>query len=519
MSSSLLTTAALMSMVFTLIGCSPEPEKLSVLAGSELKDLQPLLADINRCAGTQLNFEYIGTLNGAEKLSNGAHYDIAWFSHGKYLSLLERAGSRIVAQDRIVLSPVVLGIKQSRADAWGWSAKPQLTWRDIAQKAGKGELRYAMTNPAASNSGFTALVGVASALSGSDNEFDPKRLDREALKAFFKGQTLTAGSSGWLAEAYLHEQDRLDGIINYESVLIQLNQSGQLRDPLMLVYPMEGIITADYPIMLLNKEKRAVFDNLVTCLRGTDIQQRLSAQTQRRPVIPQIKLDERFGKQLLVELPFPRDAQSIDTLLFSYFDEVRKPSHTVFVLDVSGSMKGQGIGQLKKALNNLTGLDHSLTGRFARFRAREAVVMLPFSGQVGEPTVFKVRDTGAEGDDMRALRDYIAALHAEGGTAIYDALSEAYRLTMAEKQRDSDRFFSIVLLTDGANTNGSRFAQFESEFRRQKNTVAGVKTFPILFGSSNEEEMTALGELTGGRTFDAHNHSLARVFKEIRGYQ
>ena len=340
-----------------------------MLAGSELKDLQPLLADINRCAGTQLNFEYIGSLDGAEKLASGAAYDIAWFSHGKYLSLLEQTRSRIVAQDRIALSPVVLGIKQSKADAWGWRKKPQLTWRDIAEKAGGGELRYAMTNPAASNSGFTALVGVASALSGNTNEFDAKRLDRETLKAFFKGQTLTAGSSGWLAEAYVREQDRLDGIINYESVLIQLNQSGQLREPLMLIYPVEGIITADYPIMLLNAEKRAVFDGLVTCLRGTEIQRRLMEQTQRRPVIPQVRPDDRFAKQMLVELPFPRDTQSIDTLLFSYLDEVRKPAHTVFVLDVSGSMKGQRINQLKNALNNLTGIDHSLTGRFARFRA------------------------------------------------------------------------------------------------------------------------------------------------------
>jgi hypothetical protein len=70
----------------------------------------------------------------------------------------------------------------------------------------------------------------------------------------------------------------------------------------------------------------------------------------------------------------------------------------------------------------------------------------------------------------------------------------------------SDEFKSQI---DAVHTMGS------TEIRE----AAGVKTFPILFGSSNEEEMMTLGELTGGRTFDAHKLSLARVFKEIRGYQ
>ncbi len=509
----------LLLVVLSLNGCSPPSTPLSVLAGSELKDLEALLPEVNRCAGTQLDFTFIGSLDGTESLAGGAHHDVAWFSHGKYLSLLELTRARILTQEKIMLSPVILGVKQSKARAWGWEGKSDLTWRDIAQKTTNGKLRYAMANPAASNSGFTALVGVASALSGSTNEFNPKQLDHDGMKAFFKGQTLTAGSSGWLAEAYMREQDRLEGIINYESVLIQLNRNGALREPLTLIYPKEGIITADYPIMLLNKQKREVFDKLVACLRSQDIQQKLMEETQRRPVIPQVKADNRFKNGLLVELPFPRDAQTVDTLLFTYLDEVRKPSHTVFVLDVSGSMKGQRIVQLKDALANLTGVDRSLTGQFARFRARETVVMLPFSGYVHRPAVFKVRSTQSDSSNMRALRDYIKSLDLGGGTAIYDALSEAYRLTEVEMRRDPERFYSIVLLTDGANTDGMDFSTFERRFWQHNGKAAQVKTFPILFGNSTKKEMLALGELTGGRTFDAHKHSLGHVFKKIRGYQ
>ena len=31
------------------------------------------------------------------------------------------------------------------------------------------------------------------------------------------------------------EQDRLDGLINYESILLSLNRGGQLREPLALI--------------------------------------------------------------------------------------------------------------------------------------------------------------------------------------------------------------------------------------------------------------------------------------------
>ena len=44
-------------------------------------------------------------------------------------------------------------------------------------------------------------------------------------------------------------------MINYESVLLSLNASGKLHEPLDLIYPSEGIVTADYPLLLLNDEQ------------------------------------------------------------------------------------------------------------------------------------------------------------------------------------------------------------------------------------------------------------------------
>ncbi len=178
-------------LLLTMMGCQLfSPAKtITVLAGSELKDIEPLLDDIEQATGVRLAFEYIGTLDGAEALLSGqnANYDLAWFSHGRYLSLLEQERGLIVTQEKTMLSPVVLGVKESKARQFGWLDNPQVTWQDIADKAAADDLRYAMTNPAASNSGFTALVGVAAALSGARDALEVGDINAVAMQDFFQG--------------------------------------------------------------------------------------------------------------------------------------------------------------------------------------------------------------------------------------------------------------------------------------------------------------------------------------------
>ncbi|MCA9957786.1 MAG: VWA domain-containing protein [Anaerolineales bacterium] len=510
------------SLTLLLIpGCSlvSGAETMTVLAGSELKDIEPLLDQIEKETGVRLQFEYIGTLDGAEKLLSGAEYDLAWFSHGKYLTLLQGGRGLVVTQEKTMLSPVIMGIKESKAREFGWVDNPNVTWQDIADKASSGELRYAMTNPAASNSGFTALIGVATALTGSSDAINAGDVNVPALQAFFKGQALTAGSSGWLAENYVSAEDDLDGLINYESVLLSLNESGDLREDLVLIYPKEGIITADYPLMLLNAEKQEQYDTLITYLRSPEFQEEMMRTTLRRPVVPGIQLDGRIPNPLLVELPFPNSVDIIDSLLFSYLDEQRVPAHAIFVLDVSGSMKGNGISDLKTAMNNLTGLDSSLTGRFARFREREMITVIAFSDYVQTVQVFTIDDANSQGEAMQEVRTFVNRLDADGGTAIYTALTEAYRLAQEAQQQDPDRYYSIVLMSDGENTDGLSPRDFQRYYEGLPAEARNIRTFTVLFGNADEDTMTDIADLTGGRVFDSTEESLSLIFKQIRGYQ
>ena len=502
-------------------GSSSEPSNtLHVLAGSELKDLALLLPQIERDTGVHLAFSYTGTLAGAEQIVSGnANSDLAWFASAKYLNLLQGSSRRVLGSQPIMLSPVILGVKDSTAQKLGWVNNSNLTWRDIALAAKAGQFHFAMTDPSASNTGFSALVGVASAFAGSGNALTAADVNAPELKDFFSGQTLTAGSSGFLADSFVRSQDSVDGIINYESVLLSLNAGGKLKQKLDLIYPKEGIVTADYPLMLLNSAKKDAYDRLTSYLRKPAVQQQLMTTTSRRPAIPDVQLDSRFTSQVLLELPFPSSLQIVNTLLLAYQNQIRQPSSAVFVLDTSGSMDGDRLNNLKKALTNLTGLDTTLTGQFARFRAREQITFINFANVIKDTRTFTINDPDPNGADMGAVRRYINGLQAGGGTGIYDALEQAYRIAGNARDSDPNRFYSITLMTDGENNTGRDGNQFLKDYRSFSPSWRGIKTFTVLFGEASPKALGDIASATGGTVFDSRTASLSQVFKEIRGYQ
>ncbi|EOD67276.1 substrate-binding domain-containing protein [Amycolatopsis vancoresmycina] len=528
---------ALLLGVLLLAGCSepspaplgePEPGTLRILAGSELADMQPVLDEAAQATGVKVKFTFTGTLEGAEALANGSvdgKYDAVWFSSNRYPAGIPEAAKRLGNQVKIMSSPVVLGLAKPVVQRLGWAGKP-VSWGEIAAQAGKKAFSYGMTDPSASNSGFSALVGVASALAGAGNAIDAQQIASVTpqLTQFFSAQALSAGSSGWLSDAYVRRAtgpDPVDGLINYESVLLSANASGKLPAPLTLIYPSDGVVTADYPLTLLasaGDEARSAHQRLSDHLRTPPVQQRIMETTGRRPVVPGVALGPQFAQRDLVELPFPATQQAVDALLSAYFDKLRRPSRTLYVLDTSGSMAGSRIDSLRSALVGLTGADTSLTGRFRRFRSREEVTMLPFSTVPSRPTTFTVPPENPAAELAR-IKTFAEGLSARGGTAIYDSLSRAYQVLEPQVAADPDRFTSIVLMTDGENANGSSLADFLASFGSLPPAVNRVPVFTVLFGEGSSDELTQVAAKTGGKVFDARNVELSHVFQEIRGYQ
>jgi Ca-activated chloride channel family protein len=520
--------ALMMAVLLLAAGCdvggtTPAPEPpgtMHILAGSELKDLEPLLPQVQSATGVNLKFDYVGTLDGAQQIVSGDTHPLAWFSSNRYLTLLQGSKNRILAQQAIMLSPVVMGVKHSAAQRLGWAGKSDLTWRDIAAASKAGTLRFAMTDPSSSNSGFSALAGVASAFAGSGAALDSGQIDSAALKDFFTGQKLTAGSSGFLADSFVRSQDDLDGLINYESVLLSLNAGGKLHEQLDLLYPKEGIVTADYPLMLLGSDSgaRAKYDKVVAYLRSDKVQRQIMSSTARRPSVTTVPLDSRFPKTVLVELAFPGSLSVVNNLITAYLDQIRPPSTTTYVLDLSGSMQGERLDGLKRALDNLTGLDTSVTGSFARFRSREHITIVTFSSQVEAVQEFDINDVSPQSQDFIKLRAYVDGLQSGGATAIYDAMYQAFQLTGKKKAADPNRFYSVVLMTDGENNQGRDGNQFLGDFHKLPEDTQKIKAFTVLLGEANPDQLKQLADLTGGQVFDARNAPLSRIFKQVRGY-
>jgi Ca-activated chloride channel family protein len=490
---------------------------LRILAGSELKELEPDIKEAARSAGLSVEVSYSGTLDMVDRINAAEPFDAILPPNGAYpvLALTKKP----LAREKLFYSRVALGIKTSKAHALGWDRRAP-TWIEVVQAVKDHKLVYGMTNPTSSNTGMSALFAVASSIAKKTEDLSAEEVDRARLKDFLAGQKLTAGSSGWLAEAYARDEAGLDGLVNYEAVLLRLNEQPGLHEPLTVIYPQDGVISADYPLMLLNEAKRQPYEQLVAALRSDAFQAGPVARMYLRPSNPNAARNSKLPGDAVAELSFPNRLEVIDAVLAAYQSELRRPATSIYLLDVSGSMRGQRIAQVKKALEVLTGAEsNSVTARFVRFQQRERVVLIPFSSTPQQPARFSLDDPNSESATYRAVRDYAESLEAHGGTAIYSTLEMAYILAQQELTRDPNRVVTVVLLTDGENTQGIPYADFRTRFEAGPGATQMVRTFPILFGEASSRELDEIARLTGGRSFDGRHANLANVFKEIRGYQ
>lgn len=546
-----LSLAALAALA-GLAGCGkkdepPPPPKVpavagpdfTVLATSDLRDVQPLEEMVLKATGVKLKFQFGGTMESTEAVLSGeTKADAAWFANAKYLLSSPQGQGRVKLQEKIMLSPIAIGVSESDAKKQGWD-KPdlKLTWKDIANAAKAGKLNYALSNPATSNQGFMALMGVVAAAGGKSEALNAADVDRSAIADFLKGYKIPGDNSTYLSEQFILQQGtRANAFINYESWLLSLNASGKLREKLHLIYPYEGVSTADYPFMLLNEPRRADYLKVTEYLKGEAAQTWLARQTLRRPIRPEVaaKVEDLLPKQgLQVELPFSPDRALADGLIAAYLNEFRKPIASTFVLDTSGSMQGGGRRQqLVQAIQYIAGGDASLTGRIAKLTNREKLWLQLFSEQpyslikfevpAAAPTtkgVAEQADSEAKQGVLSLVRETAEKLEMKGGTALYDAVYLSLKNMLAERNKNPGYQYSVVAFTDGENNKGRTIEDFKRDYNALPEDVKGIPVFWVLFGEANEAALKDLAKLTGGQVFDARKRSLYSVFKDIRAYQ
>ena len=260
--------------------------------------MQPILRQAAKATGVTVELSPATTRAATTEIASGQaarHYDAAWLSTDRYLAMTPGGLQRLIDSNQIMSSPVIVGVRASVARRLGWN-RPGVTWSDIAAAVAAHRFTFGMTDPASTNAGLSALVGVATAIAGDGGALhaDEATQASPVLREFFAGQTLNASSPAGLARQYVRAQDDgdaqggpVDGLIDYESDLVTLNASGELREPLDLIYPADGVVTADYPLSLFSSATqkagaRAAYQRLVSYLLTPAVQRKIMELTHRR---------------------------------------------------------------------------------------------------------------------------------------------------------------------------------------------------------------------------------------------
>ncbi|WP_018296316.1 vWA domain-containing protein [Corynebacterium lubricantis] len=499
--------------VGSLFGSNFNDEPLTIVAATELQDLEPLVQSASDDLGFPIELQFpSGTLENSQNLLAGefdGQVDATWFATNRYVDLIG-ASSKLADETKIATSPVAFGVWEESAQRLGWDTH-QPTWAEFAQAAEAGDFTFGMTDPSTSNSGFSALVSVATALSDTGqalNQADIATIS-EPMTQLYQAQDMVSGSSGWLADSFVESPGKVDAIVNYESTLYQLRDEGH---PITVIVPQDGVISADYPLSTMAQPSDSEAGDKVQALSEWLLEHQDDiAQTYRRPVGQVSAMPAELEQQQVIELAFPGDQAVVDTLLNSYNNEYRQPGSTTFVLDTSGSMEGERLESLQVIMRSLINGDAATSTGDVALRDNEQVTVRGFD-QANPPTtvVFDREDPGVRAD----LEYYVNGLQAQGYTPLYQSLLDALR--DADTQHGIP---TIVLLSDGIVTEGPNYPMFLDEYESLPADKKEIPVFVILYGEASVEEMNGVADLTGGEVFDAMGGDLDAAFKEIRAFQ
>lgn len=489
---------------FALSACAPK-KSINIVAGSEIQNIEPLLTQASKDLGFDINIQYSGTIEGVEAVKTSDTYDVAWFGNSKYFYDTPESAKKIKLSEKIMLSPVIVGVKADSFAKNGLSEKTNYTWADIAGWVNTKKMTYAMSDPSLSNTGYVALMGVVYSTTNKGENLTVSDVKKDTLQQFFAGQKLTGKSSNWIMTQF--NQAPIDFVINYESVI--------LNNPTKLVpvYPQEGILTADYQMILVNNntDKIDMYKQLTAYFKKPEIQKQLVNTYKYRAVNAEVMASQNVFDQnkLLIEMPFNPQADLSDAILDSYFNTYKKPAKFAFVVDTSGSMGGDRETNLKTTINSLLSGQIS---KYASIRDREEVLVIPFNDRPYDVAKFDNKHT-------QDMNQYVQKLVMDGGTGMFDSVASAMVELAKDKKINGDKYrYSVIVFTDGASNQGANAQDFQAWYQQQGFEQGSIRVFAISFGEADTNQLKALTEITGGSVFDGKS-SLAKAFRDIRSYQ
>jgi len=430
----------------------------------------------------------------------------------------------------LVLSPVVIAMWKSMAEALGWPGKP-IGWADIGTFAGSGKawdayghpewgtFKFGHTHPGFSNSGVAAILAMAYAAAGKQRNLsvadvnDPKVHD--FMSQVESGIVHYGASTGFFGDRMFERgPSYLSAAVLYENLVVaQENKrltGASSQPPVVAIYPKEGTFYANHPYVVLDapwvtaeqKEAAKAFEAFLLAKP----QQESALQLGFRPADPAVALAAPLDANHGVDIAQPKtllDVPPVDAIeaTQAQWRTTKKPVDVVLVLDISGSMRGAKIASakasLKQFLDRLEGIDR--------------VQFMIFNSQIS--MVSELSQLSDKRDELKSRIDGIV----EGGdTSLYDAALQAY--TDLLHKGDPKRIRSVVFLTDGQDTSSTHtLKDVVSEINRSAGEGASsIKLFTIAYGSDADKSiLTQLAEPTGGREYDSGPQNVNAIYSDI----
>ena len=517
-----IATALCLLLALSAAGCMgrlpgrKERISFSIISGSENRLYEEKIVNFAEKQGIDVTFTYAGTLDIMSQINRDEAYDAVWASNSIWLYMLDSPGSVKNAKSTSI-TPVVFAIDKQKAQQLGY-VEQSVSMEKIVSDIREKKFAFIMPSVTQTNAGASMYLGMLDTLSGNPEILTASHLKQEDLKekltSLFAGVERTSGDEDFLGALY--QNGNYDAVISYESSIIdinrQLEQEG--REPLYIIYPTEGVSLSDSPFAYIDRgqDKQEEFAVLQQFLLGEDMQASFEENGRRvwyggtKADTDKTVFNPDWGIDTSAYLPTAKypSVEVIKAALRLYQRDLKKPTHTVFCLDFSGSMYGDGEAQLKEAMSYIL-TQESASADYLEFSSSDKVSVVPFDSDI------RGMQTAENGEDTGALLDYVLSAEAGGGTDMYAAAEGA--LEILSKEDISKYNLSIVLMTDGESYGGGQrsFERFYRELGRD------IPVFSIMFGDANDEQLTEVAEFTNGRVFDGRK-DLTAAFKVVRGY-
>ena len=293
--------------------------------------------------------------------------------------------------------------------------------KNITQAVANGEINMGYTNPFASATGLNFLVSTLATFDSS-NPLSEKAID--GFNEFQNNIPLIAYTTLQLRNSA--ESGILDGfIMEYQTYI----NSPELKTNYIFTpfgYRHDSPL---YSVGNLSNEKKEILNKFIEFYKQDKYQELAVKDGFNALEDYKCEIENLDGNTILQAQKLWKENKNGD-----------KPIVAVFVADVSGSMEGEPLNELKKSLLN-----------GSRYIGEEnSIGLVTYSNDVNINLPIEKFDLNQRSLFTGAVQD----MDASGGTATFDAIAVAVQMLLDEKEKNPDAKLMLFVLSDGETNIG-----------------------------------------------------------------